>query len=237
MMEEKRSFTPPAPEGRYLDDAFFAVCFAVPFFYLILPAFLPGTMALLPVRIFLPPLAVLLIVSAAVFYGSPEIPVRRKFGMLPGPFPWKTAFSYWLFMYVFLLVVSGAVKALSDRFGLSLPQQDVVLLLAKSSLTEKALIIFSAVLLAPVTEEIIFRHIFFSRVAYWTGGGLAAVLTAILFSALHGNVLQAPSLFFMSLILQAAYGKTGKLTVPVLIHSLFNAVSVILILLLIKNRM
>jgi len=232
MKEEKRGFTPPAPEGRYLDHAFFAVCLAVPFFYLLFPALLPKTAELLPVRILLPPLAVLLIASAALLSGSPEIPAGRKFGMRPGPFPWKTALVYWLFLYVLLILVSGAVRNLADRFGVSLPEQDVVLLLAKSALPEKALIILSAVLLAPVTEELIFRHIFFSRAAYWSGGGIAAVLTAVLFSALHGNLLQAPSLFFMSLVLQSVYVKTGKLTVPVLVHSLFNLVSVILILLI-----
>lgn len=235
MDPEKRAFLPPAPEGRYLDTAFFAICLVIPFFYLILPLFLPASSALFPVRILLPPLAVLLTSSIIIFRVSPEIPVSRKFGVRPGPFPWKTTFLYWLFLYVFLLLVSSAVRTLSDRFGLSLPEQDVVRILATSDAGGKILIVLSAVLIAPVTEELAFRHIFFSRAAYWAGGGTAAVLTAILFSALHGNLLQAPSLFFMSLILQAAYGKTGKLTVPILIHSLFNAVSVILIL-LIKTR-
>ena len=232
MNPEKRAFMPPAPEGRYLDTAFFAICFVIPFFYLILPLFMPVSAALFPVRILLPPLAVLLTSGLVLSRISPEIPVRRKFGLPAGPFPWKTAFRYWLFMYVFLLLVSSAVRTLSDRFGLSLPEQDVVRILATSDAGGKILIVLSAVLIAPVTEELAFRHIFFSRAAYWAGGGTAAVLTAILFSALHGNLLQAPSLFFMSLILQAAYGKTGKLTVPVVIHSLFNAVSVILILLI-----
>ena len=232
MKEEKCGFTPPAPEGRYLDLAFFAVCLVIPFFYLLLPLLLPESAILFPVRILLPPLAVLLTAGLVIFRISPEIPVRRKFGLPTGPFPWKTVFRYWLFMYVFLLLVSSAVRTLSDRFGLSLPEQDVVRILAESDAGGKILIVLSAVLIAPVTEELAFRHIFFSRAAYWAGGGTAAVLTAVLFSSLHGNLLQAPSLFFMSLILQAAYGKTGKLTVPVLIHSLFNSVSVILILLM-----
>ena len=231
MDPEKRAFLPPAPEGRYLDTAFFAICLVIPFFYLILPLFLPASSALFSVRILLPPLAVLLTSSIIIFRFSPEIPVSRKFGVRPGPFPWKTTFLYWLFLYVFLLLVSSTVKTLSDRCGLSLPEQDAVRVLADSDAAGKMLIILSAVLIAPVTEELAFRHIFFSRAAYWAGGGTAAVLTAVLFSALHGNLLPAPSLFFMSLILQAAYGKTGKLTVPILIHSLFNTVSVILIFL------
>lgn len=234
-MEPGRSTSaPPAPAGAYLDAAFLCVLFAVPFFYLLLPLFLPSAADILPVQLLVPPLAVLLITSALVFSGSPEIPAERKFGIPSGrgPFPWKTAFSYLLFLYVLLILVSGAVKNLADRFGLSLPEQEVVRMLASSNAAEKALIVLSAVLVAPVTEEFVFRHIFFSGAAYGIGSGPAAVLTAILFSALHGNLLQAPSLFFMSLILQAAYRKTGRLTVPILIHSLFNTVSAILILLI-----
>lgn len=235
-MEEpgKRTFAPPAPEGAYLDAAFLCVLFAVPFFYLLFPAFLPSASNILPIRLLVPPLAVLLITSSLVFFSSPELPAGEKFGLpsRTGSFPLKMVFSYLLFMYVFLLLVSWAVRTLANRFGFSLPEQDVVQLLASSGLGEKALIILSAVLIAPVAEEFVFRHIFFSSTAYWIGGGPAAVLTAFLFSALHGNLLQGPSLFFMSLILQAAYQRAGKLTVPILIHMLFNTVSVILILLM-----
>lgn len=234
MEPEKPTFpSPPAPRGAYLDAAFLCVLFAVPFFYLLLPAFLPSAASVPRVALFVPPLAVLLITSSIVLFSSPEIPARQKFGLPSGsPFPWKTVFSYWLFLYVLLILVSGAVKSLADRFGLPLPEQEVVRQLADSNMAEKALIIVSAVLIAPVAEEFVFRHIFFSGAAYGIGTGPAAVLTAALFSALHANLLQAPSLFFMSLILQAAYRRTGRLTVPILIHSLFNAVSVILILLI-----
>ena len=231
---ERTSAPIPAPDGAYLDAAFLCVVLTVPFFYLLLPSFLPKAAAeILSIRLLVPPLAVLLITSLASLLCSPEIPAKRKFGIQAGrPFPWKAVISYWLFLYVFLILVSGAVKALANRFGLSLPEQDAVQLLACSDVTGKALIIFSSILIAPLTEEFIFRHIFFSCAAYRIGGGPASVLTAVLFSALHANLLQAPSLFFMSLILQAVYVKTGRLTVPVLIHALFNTVSVILILLI-----
>ena len=233
MEPEKPTFVPPAPAGEYLDAAFLCVLFAIPFFYLILPSFLPAAATDLPVFLLIPPLAVLLISSALVFFCSPELPAKLKFGISSGePFPWKTALSYLLFLYVLLILVSGAVRALANRFGVSLPEQDVVRLLAGSSASKRVLIIVSAVLVAPVTEEFVFRHIFFSGAAYGIGGGPAAILTAVLFSSLHANLLQAPSLFFMSLILQAAYRKTGRLTVPILIHSLYNTVSVILILLI-----
>ena len=230
----KNTFAPPAPPGAYLDAAFLCVLFAVPFFYLLLPSFLPSAAAILWVILLLPPLAVLPITAAIVLFSSPELPADRKFGIPSGcgPFPWKTVFSYLLFLYVLTIVVSSAVKSLADRIGLSLPEQDVVRLLASSNAADKLLIVLSAVLVAPVTEEFVFRHIFFSGAAYGIGEGPAAVLTAVLFSALHANLLQAPSLFFMSLILQAAYRRTGRLTVPILIHSLFNTVSVILILLI-----
>lgn len=234
-MEEpgKNTSSPLVPDGAYLDSAFLCVLYAVPFFYLILPAFLPSALDILAVRLLLPPFAVLLITASIVFFSSPELPAREKFGIPPGNlFPWKTIASYWLFMYVLLIFVSGAVRSLSDRFGLSLPEQEVVQMLSSLSAAEKMLLIFSVVLVAPVTEEFVFRHIFFFGAARGIGEGPAAVLTALLFSALHANLLQGPSLFFMSLILQAAYRKTRRLTVPILIHSLFNIVSVILILLL-----
>ena len=64
MEPEKTTFVPPAPAGEYLDAAFLCVLFAVPFFYLLFPSFLPFAADVLWISLIVPPLAVL---PAAVF--------------------------------------------------------------------------------------------------------------------------------------------------------------------------
>jgi membrane protease YdiL (CAAX protease family) len=92
----------------------------------------------------------------------------------------------------------------------------------------KALSLFSAVVLVPLAEEVFFRGMLQSMLRnYWTSPWPAVVLTSVLFSASHMNLHWAPALTALGLVLGYNYERTGRLVAPIIIHALFNGVSMV----------
>jgi len=85
------------------------------------------------------------------------------------------------------------------------------------------LAVLGMVVVGPLVEEIVFRGLLFGALAQRFGVLAAAVLTAILFGAAHGDLVLFPSLAALGFITALAYAATGNLTVPVLLHALSNA--------------
>jgi membrane protease YdiL (CAAX protease family) len=98
-----------------------------------------------------------------------------------------------------------------------------------------------AILLAPVAEELVFRASLFrflrGRLPHWA----ALALPALIFAAMHVNrqtgeglITLAPLTAF-GLIFSIAYERTGRITVVILAHALFNLHTVIFLLLGLGN--
>lgn len=89
----------------------------------------------------------------------------------------------------------------------------------------------SAVLLTPIVEELTYRAFFQSFWVRATGMPWASVLiTSALFAATHAlgekqhvDWYALPTLFVLGVAMGSAYEKTGRLGVPILMHALFNA--------------
>lgn len=92
--------------------------------------------------------------------------------------------------------------------------------------------ILFAVVIAPLMEEYFFRGIVQAGLRRHIGPGLAIACTALLFSLLHGNVVDRPTLFAMSLLLGYIYERTGNLAAPVTMHALNNGASMIYLVLI-----
>lgn len=73
-------------------------------------------------------------------------------------------------------------------------------------------------LAAPLAEELIFRGLVYQRMRNLLPEGWSVVLSALLFSLYHGNVIQAVFAFPMALILGALMEKKQNLLFPVLFH-------------------
>lgn len=91
----------------------------------------------------------------------------------------------------------------------------------------RVLAVIEAAILAPLVEEVFFRGIvqsFFRRALH--SPRLAILLTSAVFAGMHYNQPQAiPSLFALALVLGYNYERTGRLTSPIMIHAVFNAVN------------
>ena len=79
----------------------------------------------------------------------------------------------------------------------------------------------------PFAEELLFRGLFYGWLRERRGVTAAVVISALLFSLLHGILWLAPALFVVGMILALVYEKSGSLWVAVLVHGLFNSAGVI----------
>ncbi len=97
------------------------------------------------------------------------------------------------------------------------------------------LIALSAVVVAPLSEEVLFRGYFYPVLGRWFGRVSASFLAAVFFGAMHDTLTDIPGLAVLALCLTVAYERTGSLIVPLAGHACFNAVSLLLLWCQAKN--
>ena len=91
------------------------------------------------------------------------------------------------------------------------------------------LAVVSLVIIAPIVEEMIFRGLLFGALAGRLGVLGSAVITALLFGAVHGDPVLFPSLAAIGFIAALAYAATGNLWVSIILHGGSNAIGAIFI--------
>jgi len=89
-----------------------------------------------------------------------------------------------------------------------------------------------AVAVAPVTEELLFRGILLPVLARRLGAGVAIGTVSLLFALLHFHVPSFVPLYLIATAFSIAYLVHGNLTVSILMHALFNGLSLLAMLLL-----
>ncbi len=130
-----------------------------------------------------------------------------------------------------LSVVGLAWQGLLRLCGIAAEKQDLIDLFANAK--SPALLIFMIVLatvVAPITEELLFRRGLFryarTRLPRWA----ALLIPALLFGALHANLASFVPLVVLGLIFSLAYERTGRIGTTVIAHGLFNLNTIVLIL-------
>jgi membrane protease YdiL (CAAX protease family) len=138
------------------------------------------------------------------------------------------------FLIVLPLVFGlGAVwHWLLNLCGVDVNQQELVDLFRKAgSPWLVGGLVFLAVVVAPVTEELIFRAGLFRFLRTRTPRWVALVLPAVLFGALHMNLASFPQLVLLGIVFSLAFERTGNIGVSMLGHALFNLNTIVMILL------
>ena len=87
----------------------------------------------------------------------------------------------------------------------------------------------TAIIIAPIVEEIVFRGVIFSFFKQYTTRTTAIIITSFLFAALHMNVLQFIPLFILGVIFQLLFIYHKSLYPGIIYHSINNSFSVLLI--------
>jgi len=116
-----------------------------------------------------------------------------------------------------------------------MPRHEELKLIAEySQLPLRILIVITAVLIAPLLEEMLFRGLFQTMIRsfllnfrYRQSAWLSIIISAALFAVVHQAPGHWPTIFILGVCLGYAYEKSGSLFRPIFIHCLFNATAVI----------
>jgi membrane protease YdiL (CAAX protease family) len=111
----------------------------------------------------------------------------------------------------------------------SAKQQIVEMFNGSATLQERVMIIFLAIVVAPLTEEFIFRFFLYGVFKRYFGRGAGVLLNALLFAAVHANLPSLAPLFVLGTCFTIAYEWSGSLLVPMTMHALFNCASLVLL--------
>ena len=89
-------------------------------------------------------------------------------------------------------------------------------------------LVLLAVVVAPLTEEMIFRGLFQTMIRSYVGRPWPAIaMTSILFALVHADLAHWPALFVLSLGLGYSYEKSGSLLRPIFMHAFFNGTAIL----------
>jgi uncharacterized protein len=148
----------------------------------------------------------------------PALPARLPVRQIP-----LAALETFLITAATVTGLTLAWRHLLGTLGIEAPEQDMVELLRHSpTLLEPAIIVGLACILAPFTEEALFR----GGVFRFCRGRFPLVITylmpAVLFSLVHFSLNALPGLILFGVLLSIAYARTGRIAVPMIAHALFN---------------
>lgn len=111
------------------------------------------------------------------------------------------------------------------------PQTSIEALRETDDVARRMAIAVTAILLAPVFEEALFRGILYPALKQAGYPRFALWGTAVLFGLSHMNMLTFASLTFFGLVLALLYERTDNLLAPIAAHTAFNATNYIWVVL------
>ena len=110
------------------------------------------------------------------------------------------------------------------------PQDSIELLRHTDSLGLKVTLVSVAILVAPLSEELIFRAGFFRYLRTRSKRWIALLLPAVLFAMLHLDVGSFVPLVTLAVVFSLAYERTGNIGTTMVAHALFNLNAALLVL-------
>lgn len=119
----------------------------------------------------------------------------------------------------------NALVSLSGLQYLSPKYQEVSEVIYSGSV---AMEIVSAVILAPVLEELMFRGLIYKRLRGYCGAVWAILISAAFFGVFHGNLVQFVYAFVIGCMLAFVYEKYKTIAAPIAFHMGANFLSVLL---------
>ena len=102
------------------------------------------------------------------------------------------------------------------------PQQDIIRKLKEGEGPNVYEMLWFAGLFSPIVEELIFRGVLYPMLKKRIGVFWGCVLSSLLFSYIHDNVLSFALLFLFSVYLTMVYERNNNLIIPIACHAFFN---------------
>jgi uncharacterized protein len=147
----------------------------------------------------------------------------------------KTSLKRALSTGVVLLLAGAPLILLAEvftqnAFGSGSSRQEIVDLFNTSrTIEQRVMIIVLAVVVAPISEEFVFRFFIYGVVRRYFGIAVGLIFNALLFAAAHTHLPSAAPLFVLGGCFTLAYEWSGSILVSMAMHSLFNSVQLTLL--------
>lgn len=146
------------------------------------------------------------------------------------PFPLTTSTLGYFFSGLFLALVAGKAWEIIlntlRELGLTgeTPPQELVTVFAEGGVNPiNVLLIILAVVVAPITEELLFRAGIYRFLKGRFSPRYALIVSSFFFALMHFNTLSFLPLFLLGMLLCRSYERSGNILVPIGFHALFNA--------------
>ena len=170
--------------------------------------------------------------TVAIVFRRLGVRMRDALGLRAVAIPWR-----WI---PIALVSAFAVRVVATAYagimlgaGLRLPgwNTDPTRFFPRDLLGTLVLV-FVVVIAAPIAEEVVFRGVLLRTLVPRVGEGWAIALTSIVFAALHLNVFSFLPIAAVAYVLALLYLRSNSLWVSIAGHSAFNALGIVVVLLL-----
>ena len=208
--------------------------------------------AVLPALVVFSPIALFVttVLWLRLRYGPAGTRVRGR--VRPRPSDVAVGMGFGILCFVVQRLIVTAIALVAGRYGLGLPEvQETFRVIAENPQTAP-LLLLTAVLLAPVAEEMLFRGVLFQGLYYpppeapasdrparrrrfW----LAAFVSASLFTLAHlgepggwfANVIVVSGILPLGIAFAAILARRGSLLTVIATHATYNAIGVALLIL------
>lgn len=111
------------------------------------------------------------------------------------------------------------------------PQPLLQFLNDRPEISSRLLLAFTAIVVAPVAEEVIFRGYIYGTARKYAGRWWALAISAVIFAVIHAHLPSLGGLLVLAVALTLVYEFTASLWAPILMHALFNSLTVVATLL------
>lgn len=128
--------------------------------------------------------------------------------------------------YVFVVIatigISLGLNILLDLLGITDKSNAMAELQQQRYSAPLLLALLTYGLVAPITEEFLFRGIIYNRMKRYMKVTSSLFFSTLLFAIYHGNIIAGIYAFAMGLLITYAYEKTGRYYMAVVVHILAN---------------
>ncbi len=168
--------------------------------------------------------------AAATLHNTPPAPASEPKRLSAGHAALSGA-RVFVTLLPLVWLTSLAWQALLPLFGVEPEPQELVTLFANSGdVPALASMIVLAVVIAPLTEELLFRIGLFRWLRTRAPRAITLLVPALTFAALHGSVSVLLPLVVLALGLALAYERDGHPLTPIVTHAIFNLHTIVLLL-------
>lgn len=158
-------------------------------------------------------------------FSTANVSMTKSFG---------TAIIWYLAIIPLVFLASAVITPLLELLNIPLEPQLILREFTDTDLPHwiRSGLFVLAIIIAPIVEELTFRGVALPIAAKHASPGLAILTVSTAFALIHYNIAAVAPLLVLAIGLSLAYIHTRTILVPIMIHSIFNTVSLATLLLL-----